>query len=212
MTNGLVAVWINSASAVRCRCATRLAPDRRADDRHPGRRQHRVRARWSAGGAGLSGAARGPTRSRRNLSGEGEVSFSAATLDEPLGWPTSAGGFDVRHILAGPRTTAWSCSVTSTSSRWSRSMTGDWGDLVEAAEGCRLRTPPPSMAGARTARSCSAAPVGSRRWVPTLAARRRRSRGRSAPARWPGFFTYGEFARVTGSTGFHNATVVVLAL
>jgi hypothetical protein len=27
-----------------------------------------------------------------------------------------------------------------------------------------------------------------------------------------GFFTYGEFARVTGSTGFHNATVVVLAL
>jgi hypothetical protein len=27
-----------------------------------------------------------------------------------------------------------------------------------------------------------------------------------------GLFTYGEFARVTGSTGFHNATVVVLAL
>jgi small ligand-binding sensory domain FIST len=27
-----------------------------------------------------------------------------------------------------------------------------------------------------------------------------------------GFFTYGEFARLTGSTGFHNATVVALAL
>ncbi len=27
-----------------------------------------------------------------------------------------------------------------------------------------------------------------------------------------GFYTYGEFARVTGATGFHNATVVVLAL
>jgi hypothetical protein len=31
-----------------------------------------------------------------------------------------------------------------------------------------------------------------------------------APA--AGFFTYGEFARVTGSTGFHNASVAVLAL
>src|SRR5688572_12194950 len=31
-------------------------------------------------------------------------------------------------------------------------------------------------------------------------------------AKVAGFFTYGEFARVTGSTGFHNATVVVLAV
>ena len=27
-----------------------------------------------------------------------------------------------------------------------------------------------------------------------------------------GFFTFGEFARLTGTTGFHNATVAVLAL
>ena len=36
------------------------------------------------------------------------------------------------------------------------------------------------------------------------------AQGQSVPL--AGFYTYGEFARVTGATGFHNQTLVVLAL
>jgi hypothetical protein len=90
-------------------------------------------------------------------------------------------------------------------------MTGDWWDLVDAAERAaadavsQMDTAP----GGAIVFSCTGrvAPLGSR--LTDEAAAITRAMGGAPVA---GFFTYGEFARVTGSTGFHNATVVVLTI
>jgi hypothetical protein len=90
-------------------------------------------------------------------------------------------------------------------------MTGDWQDLVQAAEraggeaaGQLVSQPRGALVFSCTGR---VAPLGQH--LGDEAAAVARSIGGQPMA---GFFTYGEFARVTGSTGFHNATVVVLAL
>jgi hypothetical protein len=90
-------------------------------------------------------------------------------------------------------------------------MTADWQDLVDAAE----------LAGEEAAAQLADHPHGALAFSCTgrvaplgpqlrdeVSAISRSIDGRPIA----GLFTYGEFARVTGSTGFHNATVVVLAL
>ena len=146
-----------------------------------------------------------------NLYGEGDVTFSASTVDEPLGQANMSGNFDVRHILRRTRSDALEMFSHVNEQSVVQVMTGDWQDLVQAAE----------RAGADAVRqlegptrgvlvfSCTArvAPLGQH--LGEEASAISRSVGGAPMA---GFFTYGEFARVTGSTGFHNATVVVLAL
>jgi hypothetical protein len=146
-----------------------------------------------------------------NLRGEAAESFSATMVDEPLGLANVSGRFDVRHILG--RTPEDGLVMFGHINEQSvvKVMTGDWWDLVDAAERAaadateQMRTPPRgAIVFSWTGR---VAPLGEK--VREEAAAVVRS---MAGAPIAGFFTYGEFARVTGSTGFHNATVVVLTL
>jgi hypothetical protein len=147
----------------------------------------------------------------RNLYGEGSVTFSASTMDEPLGLANVSGHFDVRHILRRTADDGLELFGHVNEQSVVQVMTADWEDLVDAAEQAGAeavaqlgRDPLGALVFSCTGR---VAPLG-----PNLrheAAAISRSIGPSSMA---GFFTYGEFARLTGSTGFHNATVVVLAL
>jgi hypothetical protein len=147
----------------------------------------------------------------RNLYGEGAVSFSAATVDEPLGLANVSGRFDVRHILRRTRDDGLELFGHVNEQSVVQVMSGDWQDLVTAAEragadavGQLTSEPRGALVFSCTAR---VAPLGMHLGEEATAISQ--SIGGRPMA---GFFTYGEFARVTGSTGFHNATVVVLAL
>jgi hypothetical protein len=145
------------------------------------------------------------------LSGVGDVTFSASTLDEPLGQANTSGRYDVRHILRRTRTDGLELFGHINEQSVVQVMTGDRHDLLQAAE--RAGALAVAQLGDRPRGalvfSCAArvAPLGPHIGEESTAIAR--SLGGRPMA---GFFTYGEFARVTGSTGFHNATVVVLAL
>lgn len=136
--------------------------------------------------------------------------FSGKVMDRPLGLPTAAGRYDVRHILGeedgGLRMFGYvpEQSVVQV-------MSSDGAQLLagarRAAEEARAQlglAPRGSLVF-----SCAAR-------VPVLGDRVGEEPVEisdaldGTPA--SGFFTFGEFARVKGSTGFHNATVAVLAL
>jgi hypothetical protein len=146
-----------------------------------------------------------------NLSGQPAVTFSSTLLDKPLGLATVSGHFDVRHILGRTKDDGLVMFGHINEQSVVEVMAGDWWDLVDAAEQAttdaidQLRTSPQGA----LVFSCTGrvAPLGPRLPDEAAAVTRRMAGGPVA-----GFFTYGEFARVTGSTGFHNATVVVLAL
>jgi hypothetical protein len=147
----------------------------------------------------------------QNLYGEGQVSFSASTLDEPLGVANASGRFDVRHILRRTRDDALELFGHVNEQSVVQVMTGDRQDLLQAAE----------QAGAEAIEQLVEPPRGVLVFSCTgrVAALGPHLEDESAVISHAiggrplaGFFTYGEFARVTGSTGFHNATVVVLAL
>jgi hypothetical protein len=147
----------------------------------------------------------------RNLRGEGDAHFSATVLDQPIGLANASGRFDARHIL--DKTADGGLVMFGYVSEQSvvQVMAGDWRDLVDAAGRAttdateQLETVP---RGALVF-SCTGriAPLGAQRQAEAAAVT-----GSLGGASVAGFFTYGEFARVTGSTGFHNATVVVLAV
>jgi hypothetical protein len=146
-----------------------------------------------------------------NLYGEGDVSFSASTVDEPLGQANSSGRFDVRHILRRTRSDGLELFGHVNEQSVVQVMTGDWWDLIQAAEQAGTEAAAQTDGEPRGALvfSCTAraAPLGAHLGEEVGAVARAVG---GAPV--AGFLTYGEFARVTGSTGFHNATVVVLAL
>ena len=210
MSNGLAAVWINSATplGVGVRHGWRPIGEPMIATRADGNIVYELDGQ-PAVHAYLAQRTVRPLEA--NLSGEGEVSFSAATLDEPLGVTNVSGGYDVRHILYRTPDDGLQLFGHINEQSVVQAMVGDWGDLVEAAEGAA------GDAAARRAGdphgvlvfSCTGriAPLGQHVAAEATAI------GRAiGPAPMAGFFTYGEFARVTGSTGFHNATVVVLAL
>jgi hypothetical protein len=147
----------------------------------------------------------------RNLYGEGDVTFSASTADEPLGLANISGRFDIRHILRRTREDGLELFGHVNEQSVVQVMTGDWQDLVQAAERAGAEASAQLVSEPRGALvfSCTGrvAPLGQHLGDEATAVAR--SIGDQPMA---GFFTYGEFARVTGSTGFHNATVVVLAL
>lgn len=210
MNNGLVAVWINSADpvGVGVRHGWHPTGEPMIVTRAEGNVVYELDGR-PAVEPYLEQRAANPRDS--NLHGEGAVSFSASMLDEPLGLANVSGRFDVRHMLS--RTEDGGLVMFGHINEQSvvKVMTGDWRDLVEAAEEAATDAVSQLDTAPRGAIvfSCTGrvAPLGDHLRDEAAAVTRSMA---GAPV--AGFFTYGEFARVTGSTGFHNATVVVLAV
>lgn len=210
MTNGLVAVWINSPSPLGVGVEHgwhpigELLSVTRAEGNiiHELDGQPAVDMYLSQRGVDLLPSA--PTE-------RPETSFARATYDHPLGLATATGRFDVRHILG--RTDEGALVMFGHVSEQSvvQVMSGDWVDLVDAAgraaseATAQLSTP---CRGGLVFSCTGRVPALGEHVAEEAAAVARAMDG--APV--GGFFTFGEFARVTGSTGFHNATVVVLAL
>jgi hypothetical protein len=210
MTNGLVAVWIKSRSPLGVAVDNGWHPI--GDPMIVTRAERNIVYELD----GIP-AARAYLAQRevdpldRNLYGIGDVSFSAATLDEPLGLANVSGRFDIRHILRRNEDDSLVLFGHVNEQSVVQVMTADWQDLVAAAEraGADAAAQVGGNARGALAFSCTGrvAPLGSHLDEEVTAI------SRSIDERpMAGFFTYGEFARVTGSTGFHNATVVVLAL
>lgn len=146
-----------------------------------------------------------------DVNGSPEGSFAGATFDHPLGLANVSGRFDGRHILG--RTPGGALIMFGHVSDQSvvQVLAGEPTDLVDAAKRAALdaaaqlgRPPRGGLVFSCTGR------------VPALGARVSAEAAAVAAglsgAPVGGFYTFGEFARVTGSTGFHNATAVVLAL
>jgi hypothetical protein len=136
--------------------------------------------------------------------------FARLTFDHPLGLANAAGTFDGRHILG--RTAEGALVMFGHVSEQSvvQVLAGNQRELLAAA-GSAATTAVQRLGGTPRGAlvfSCAGrvAPLGDavREEAAAVA-------GPLGSAPFAGFFTYGEFARVTGSTGFHNATVVVLA-
>jgi hypothetical protein len=210
MTNGLVAVWINSERPLGVAVDNGWRP---IGDPMIVTRAERNIVYEIDGMPAVQAylAQRQVDPLDQNLYGAGDVSFSASTIDEPLGLANISGRFDVRHILRRTRDDGLELFGHINEQSVVQVMTGDWQDLVEAAgragedAASQLDAPP---RGALVF-SCTGrvAPLGKHfRDEATAIA------GSIGDRPMAGFFTYGEFARVTGSTGFHNATVVVLAV
>jgi hypothetical protein len=209
MTNGLAAVWINSDKplGVGMRHGWRPTGDPMIVTRADGNIVYELDGQ-PAVQAYLAQRMDRPLEA--NLSGEGEVTFSAATLDEPLGLGNVGGGYDVRHILYRTPDEGLQLFGHVNEQAVVQAMVGHWEDLIEAAEGAAGD----AAAGTTDPHgvlvfSCTGriAPLG-----PHVTAEATAISNAIGAAPMAGLFTYGEFARVTGSTGFHNATVVVLAL
>ena len=134
----------------------------------------------------------------------------AMVMDGPLGLPTTSGRFDIRHVLDVTPDGGLVMFGYVSEQSVVHVMTSSVQDMIAAAGRAghaaaqQLRTHPRgALVFSCTARaellgpaveaeiSAVAAPLG------------------DAPV--CGLFTYGEFGRVKGSTGFHNATITVLA-
>ncbi len=135
---------------------------------------------------------------------------AAESMHHPLGVPNPDGRFDVRHVM----TTAGQGLVMFgqvPEQSLVQIMESDPENLID---GARLAGAEAALQLERSARAALAFSCVAR--VEALGARLdEEARTVSAAlggVPLAGFFTYGEFARVAGSTGFHNATVTVLAL
>lgn len=136
--------------------------------------------------------------------------FSGKVMDRPLGLPNPSGRYDVRHIL-GEQDGGLTMFGYVPEQSVVQVMASDSEGLLAGA-----REAAADAAGqlGRDTRGSLVFSCAAR--VPVLGDRLRDeaieiSRAlHGMPA--CGFFTYGEFARVTGSTGFHNATVAILAV
>ncbi|GIE77281.1 hypothetical protein Aph02nite_32310 [Actinoplanes philippinensis] len=209
MSNSLVAIWINSPHPLGIGVAHGWHPigDPMTVTRTEGNVIHELDGRPAA----EAYLAQRGGELRAGDPGDGaEPTFAKLTFDHPLGLANPAGAFDGRHILG--RTPEGSLVMFGHVSEQSvvQVLAGNCGDLVDAAGTAaatavqRLGAPP---RGALVF-SCAGRvePLGDRVFDEAAAIG-----DRLGGAPFAGFFTYGEFARVTGSTGFHNATVVVLA-
>ncbi|MDI6104246.1 FIST N-terminal domain-containing protein [Actinoplanes sp. NEAU-A12] len=209
MSNGLIAVWINSPYPLGIGVAHGWHPigDPMVVTRAERNIIHELDGRPAVD---VYLSQRGAVAMVSEPDEGANPTFARLTYDHPLGLANAAGTFDGRHILG--RTEEGSLVMFGHVSEQSvvQVLAGNQRDLVEAAglaaatAAGRLSAPP---RGALVF-SCTGrvAPLGDS--VPDEAAA---IAGQLAGVPFAGFFTYGEFARVTGSTGFHNATVVVLA-
>ncbi|PPK92426.1 hypothetical protein CLV92_11427 [Kineococcus xinjiangensis] len=210
LTNGVVALWINSRRPVGIGVAHGWRPvgDLMVVTRASGNVVHELDGRpaleayleMRADAEAEFGAQDAPARS-----------LAERLMDGPLGLPTTAGGYDVRHIFGeGPDGGLVMFGYVSDNAVV-QVMTTSHDELLAAAQEA---TAVATRAIGRVSRgalvfSCTArlANLGEKvvEEGPAIA------RGLDgAPA--CGLFTYGEFGRSTGSSGFHNATVTVLAV
>jgi len=210
MTNGLVAVWISSETPIGVAVHHGWQPvgDPMIVTRADGNIVYELDGRPAVE---MYLAQRAADPLRQNLRGEGEVTFSASMLDEPLGLANVSGRFDVRHILRRTAEDGLVLFGHVNEQSVMQVMTGDWRDLVDAAgqaaHDAVAQLDGPPRGGLVFSCTGRLAPLGDHVLAETAAVSR--SMGGAPIA---GFFTYGEFARVTGSTGFHNATVAVLTI
>jgi hypothetical protein len=208
MSNGLVAVWINAPHPLGVGVEHGWYPigEPMIVTRAAGNIVYELDGQPAAD-AYLSHRGSGPLA--RNLSG-GDALFAASVVDHPLGLANASGRFDARHVL--DRTDDGCLVLFGHVSEQSvvQVMAGEWGDLVQAAHRAtadavsQLDTEP--RGGLVFSCTARVAPLAGH-----LAAEASAVAAAMPGAPVAGFFTYGEFARVTGSTGFHNATVAVLA-
>ncbi len=150
------------------------------------------------------------------LEARGEVvradatAFAGQVLDHPLGLPNPAGGYDVRYIMdrAGDGLRMFGHVHEQATVRL---MGADLDDLLgatrRAARAARVRLGRPPH-GALVFSCTARLELLSDRAGEEVGVVAEELDGTTAG----GFFTYGEFARVTGANGFHNASVGVLAL
>jgi hypothetical protein len=202
-TNGLVAVWINSPRPLGVGVG------------HGWRRIGRPLLVTRAEGRVLHELDGRPAIQAylEALEGRGDddaAAFAAQVMSHPLGRPTSTGRYEISHVMHREGDALLMIGHVPEGSVV-HLMASDEGLLLEGAQQAareareQLDGPP----RAALAFSCAAR-------YPLLGENRAeeasgvsRSLGNVPLA---GFFTYGEFGRTVGPTGFHNATVSVLAL
>ncbi|SDT81084.1 FIST signal transduction protein [Actinoplanes derwentensis] len=138
------------------------------------------------------------------------MSFAGLVMDRPLGLPNASGHFDVRHILGSTPDGGLTMFGHVSDYAVVQIMESTFAELIDAAGQAtadavaQLAGPPRgALVFSCTART---ALFGDRASAEAEAVTAALSGAPSA-----GLFTYGEFARVAGSSGFHNATVAVLA-
>jgi hypothetical protein len=203
MSNGLVAVWINSPYPLGIGVAHGWHPigDPMTVTRAEGNVIHELDGRPAVD----------VYRTQRGaLADADDASFARLTYDHPLGLANASGAFDGRHILGCTDEGALVMFGHVSEQSMVQVLAGNQRELVDAA----------GQAASAAAGMLDGAPRGAMvfsctgRVAPLGEALRDEPAAidaRLGGAPFAGFFTYGEFARVTGSTGFHNATVVVLA-
>ncbi|MEV4639227.1 FIST N-terminal domain-containing protein [Actinoplanes sp. NPDC049548] len=211
LTNGLVVVWIGSPNPVGVGTAHGWRPvgDTMIVTRASGNVIHELDGRPAAE---VYFDKRAAVTGDPSQPGAGERFMAGSVMDGPLGLPTAAGRFDVRHIL-GPTDDGGLAMFGYVSDHSVvQIMRSEPADLIAAAGTAaaaaagRLTTPPRGvLVFGCTARAGLLGEPGMRAEAEAIT---------DALAGVPtcGFYTYGEFARTSGSTGFHNASVAVLAL
>jgi hypothetical protein len=208
--NGLIAVWINSPWPLGIGVAHGWHPigDPMIVTRAEHNIIHELDGRPAVQVYATQLGAELPFGSLADHDGE---PLARIALGHPLGLADASGRFDGRHILG--RTPAGGLVMFGHISEHSvmQVMAGNHRDLLAAAtrsgEQAAAGLTGPSRGALVFSCAGRAKPLGEH--VAEEAVAVRAGLG-GAPI--GGFFTYGEFARVTGSTGFHNATVVTLAL
>jgi hypothetical protein len=138
-------------------------------------------------------------------------SFAEMVMDGPLGLPTAAGLYDVRHVLGSTEDGALVMFGHVSENSVVQIMASDADELLSAAR--RAASSAVAQLG-RPSRgalmfTCTARLANLADRAVEEASAVAEGLGGAAAC---GFFTYGEFARTTGSSGFHNATIAVLAL
>ncbi|GAA1636099.1 FIST signal transduction protein [Actinoplanes couchii] len=138
------------------------------------------------------------------------VSFAGLVMDRPLGLPNASGQFDIRHILGSTPEGGLTMFGYVSDYAVVQIMESSFEELIDAAARATTAALGQLDGPSRGALvfSCAArtALFGERSGAEAQAIRAALSGAPQA-----GLFTYGEFARVAGSSGFHNATVAVLA-
>lgn len=144
--------------------------------------------------------------------GAGDPDFFLHVLDHPVGLPNGRGRYDVRQLHAYlPAGGGLNFNTGISEQSILQVMTSDDESLLQ---GARVAAEAANSELGRQARLALVFSCGSR--VPLLGERVGEEAiaiadalGASAVC---GFYTYGEFARINGSSGVHNSSVAILAL
>jgi hypothetical protein len=205
LTNGILAVWINSASpmSVSVGHGWRPAGKPMLVTRTGGTIVHELDGKPAVDAylAELS----------RELHSD-DPEFFLKVLENPVGLPNARGRYDVRQLHAYlPEGGGLNFNTGISEHSILQVMNSDDESLLD---GARVAADTASVELDGSARLALVVSCGSR--VPLLSDRvgeeATEISNALAGASVCGFYTYGEFARVNGSTGVHNSSVAILAL